>query len=472
MTITPTAAPSDADLRQALDERLPIHRADLDDLVRIPSVSAPGFDADQVRRSADRVVQLLDASGLHRARLLEVDGAHPAATAELTDAGPDAPTVLLYAHHDVQPPGLETEWTTPPFEPAERDGRLFGRGTADDKAGVLVHTAAVDAWLQTVGAVPLNVKVVVEGEEETGSAHLPDFLERYAEELQADVIVVADSSNWRVGTPALTYLLRGLVDCEVRVSTLDHAVHSGMYGGPAPDALTTLCKVLSGLTDQHGAVAVPGFTDDVREPTPEERQRLQRLALDEDSWRREAGLLPGVHLTGNPHVSVLERLWMQPTATVIGIDAPSVADSSNTLVPRASARLSLRLAPGQDPHRAMEILTQYLRSTSPWGAHIEVVPGASAGAFVAEPDGPAFRAAERALSAAFDAEVVYQGVGGSIPFIEPFADAFGGAPALLTAVQDPDSRAHGVDESLHLGDWRRACLAETLLFRELATAMG
>ena len=457
-------------LAATLNDRMSQHRSDLETLVAIPSVSAPGFDVAQVRRSAEAVLDLLTQRGLENARLLEIDGAHPAVYADWLHAS-GAPTVLLYAHHDVQPPGNVESWTSPPFDAQERDGRLFGRGAADDKAGVMVHVAAVDAWLRTNGALPVNVKLFIEGEEEIGSTHLDDVLAQYVALLQSDVIVLTDSVNWKIGIPALTYLLRGLVDCDIEVRALDHAVHSGMYGGPVPDSLTGLVKLLAAMTDEHGAVAIPGFSDDVRRPTEEEQQRIAALDFDEEAFRAEAGLLPGVALGGDPDAGVLERLWMRPNATIIGLDAPSVAGSSNTLVPAARARISVRLAPGQDPLRARDILCRWLEDNVPWGLHCTVNPGAVGSPFVAEPTGPVFDAASRALEAAYGHPVVYAGVGGTIPFVEPFAAAFGGATALLTGVEDPDTRAHGIDESLHLEDWQRACMGEVYLFDELARAL-
>ncbi len=468
-----SSLPRSDELRAAVAARMPVHRSDLEALVRIPSVSAPGFDPGEVRRAAEAVRDLLEARGLERPRLLEVAGSHPAVTGELLAAGPQAPTVLLYAHHDVQPPGDAARWTSPPFEPTERDGRLYGRGSCDDKAGIGVHLAALDAWRQIGSTPPVNVKVVVEGEEETGSEHLEGLLDEHGDALRADVVVVADSANWRVGVPALTYLLRGLVDCVVEVRALDHAVHSGVYGGPVPDALTGLVKLLAGLTDADGAVAIPGFADDARPLSGEERARLDALDFEEDRFRGEAGVLDGVELVGDRSCGVLERLWARPTATVIGIDATPVASSSNTLAPAARARVSLRLAPGQDPARAMRVLTSWLSSAAPWGLQTTVTPGSQGRPFVADPTAPAFAAAERALAAAFGAPVVYQGVGGSIPLLEPLTTRLAppGAPpipALLTGVEDPDGRAHGIDESLHLADWERACLAEALLLAELA----
>jgi len=449
------------------------HRADLETLIRIPSVSAAGYDPAEVRHAAQAVRDLLEARGFSRARLLEVDGpagpGHPAVAAEHVAAGPDAPTVLLYAHHDVQPPGDPTAWTTPAFQPTERDGRLFARGAADDKAGVMVHVAAVDAWLGAEGRLPVNVKVLIEGEEEIGSPNLQPLLERHGDALQADLVVVTDSTNAKVGVPAITYALRGLADCVIEVRALDHAVHSGMYGGPVPDAVTGLIRTLAALTDEKGAVAA-ALTEDLRVPGQAERDRL--VDVDEADLRAEAGVLPGVELIGDPQVPLAERLWMRPSVTVIGIDAPTVAASSNALVPAARARVSLRLAPGQDPGQARERLVRHLQDSVPWGLQVTVTAGAAADPYLGDPAGPVFEAAERALAAAFGAPVVYQGVGGTIPLLQPLTQALGGAPALLTGVEDPDTRAHGSDESLHLTDWHSACLGEAYLFAELADAGG
>ena len=457
------------ELAATLDSRIPLHRGDLEDLVRIPSVSADGFDPAQVRRSAEAVRDLLVARGFDNARLLEIDGAHPAVYADLLRA-PGAPTVLLYAHHDVQPPGDASLWTSPAFEPADRDGRLYGRGAADDKAGVMVHVAAVDTWMQARGSVPLNIKVIFEGEEEIGSEHLGEFLERYVDLLRADVIVLTDTVNWKTGVPTLTYLLRGAVDCFVELRALDHALHSGMFGGPVPDPVLALTKLLGGLTDDNGCVAIPGFTDDMPATTPQQRMRIDDLQFDEDEFRQEAGLLPGVALIGDPGAHVLERLWLRPSVSILGMDVPAVDGSSPTLYPSARARVAIRIAPGQDPVRARDLLCRWLEGNAPWGLQCTVTPGSAANPFAVDPTGAAFQAAARAMEQAYGEQTVAVGIGGTIPFVRPFVEAFGGAPALLTGVEDPDSRAHGIDESLHLEDWRKACLAEVYLFAELAEA--
>jgi acetylornithine deacetylase/succinyl-diaminopimelate desuccinylase-like protein len=460
----------DLDLAAALTDAMPRHRAELEELVRIASISAPGYDPEQVRRSAEAVRDLLAGAGLQNARLLEVDGAHPAVLAERLDA-PGAPTVLLYAHHDVQPIGEESAWTSPAFEPSERDGRLYGRGVGDDKGGVLVHVAAVSAWLATAGRLPVNVKVFVEGEEEIGSPTIERFLADYADDLSADVVVVTDAINWKVGTPALTTSLRGLVDCTVEVRTLEHGVHSGLYGGPAVDALTALTTLLSTLVDEQGRVAVPAILDDVPQVTDEQRARLRSLDLDVAQWRREAALLDGVGSTGDA-ADLLERLWYAPAISVIGIDATPVATSSNTLIPAARARVSLRLAPGQHPRECLTALTDHLRTHAPFGAHVEVTEGSTGdGAFVPDDDS-AVAAARVALERGFGQPAVVAGAGGSIPFVAAYRARFGDVPTLLTGVLDPDSRAHGLDESMDLGDFAKAALAEAYLLAGLGANGG
>ena len=444
------------------------HRAALEALIRIPSVSASGFPASEVRRSAEATAALLEGVGLRNVRLLSVNGGHPYVAAEWLDAG-DAPTVLFYAHHDVQPPGHRDRWSSDPFEPVERDGRLYGRGSADDKAGAVMHAAAIDGWLAATGALPCNVKVLIEGEEEIGSGNLAEFLRRYGGELRADVIVLADAGNWSVGRPALTYMLRGLTDLIVRVRALAAPQHSGVFGGVLPDPVLALSKMLATLVDDCGAIAVPGLCDDVRPPTPSERKRLAALSFDEAMYRRAAGVVGDARLIGDPRRSAFERLWMQPAITVIGVDAHPIAGSSNQILAHTAARVSLRLAPGQDPQRCQRVLAEHLRSVAPWGLSVEIELGReAAAAWVCEPSGPAFEAAEAALGAAFGTAPVYMGVGGSIPFVGPFAAAFGGAPALLTGPADPTSRIHSEDESVHLGDFHRHCGAEALLLNEIA----
>jgi acetylornithine deacetylase/succinyl-diaminopimelate desuccinylase-like protein len=441
------------DVRAAIEELMPETRADLERLVRIPSVSAPAFDPAEVRRSAEATAEILARAGLQETRFLEVEGAHPAVLGS-RPAPAGAPTVLLYAHHDVQPPGDPDLWRSPPFDPTERDGRLYGRGSSDDKSGIVVHAAA----LRALGdGLPVGVTVFVEGEEEIGSPTLGAFLERYGALLRAEVIVLADSGNWRLGQPALTTSLRGLVDCVVEVRTLDHGVHSGAFGGAFPDALTVLSRLLATLHDDRGAVAIPGLVATEADP----------LDLTEEELRRDVGVVEGLELIGEG--SLTSRLWTRPAVSVLAIDAPPVSRASNTLVPAAQAKVSLRLAPGDDPGRAMEALVRHLESNTPWGAQVTVTPGASAYPFAVKAEGGVFEAARAAFEEAWGRSPVDMGMGGTIPFVASFSEAYPDASILLTGVADPDSRAHGANESVDLGELQRGCLAEALLLRNLAT---
>ena len=441
------------DLISAIDSLLPELRDDLESLIRIPSVSASHFDPLEVRRSATKTAELLEKAGFDDVRLLELDDAHPAVYGQRS--GPEgAPTVLLYAHHDVQPAGDPAEWTVAPFEPMERDGRLYGRGSADDKAGIIVHTGAVRAF----GAdLPVTVKIFVEGEEEIGSAHLDAFLAEYGELLASDVIVIADSGNWRVGVPALTTSLRGIVSVFVEVRTLEVGVHSGGFGGVLPDALTTLSRVLAGLHDADGNVAVAGLVSGT----------AAELDLTEDELRSQAGVLDGVELIGEG--SLTDRLWMKPAISVLAIDAPSVNEAINQLVPTARANVSMRIAPGQDAGDAMNALVAHIEQQPAWGAQVTVTPHESGEAFALSTDDSRVLAFREAFADAWGRDVVEMGVGGSIPFVAAFSDAYPDAAILLTGVADPTSRAHGPDESLDLGDFRTGILAEAIALRNLAS---
>jgi acetylornithine deacetylase/succinyl-diaminopimelate desuccinylase-like protein len=439
-------------LRLALAREMPGVRADLEQLARIPSIAFPGFDGAPVERSAAAVAELLRGAGLPDVRVVRAGGS-PAVLGR-RPAPPGAPTVMLYAHHDVQPIGDRDQWLTEPFEPVERDGRLFGRGCADDKAGVMAHVAA----FRTFGdELPVGVVVFVEGEEEFGSQSLERLLRQYHEDLIADVIVIADSGNWDVGHPALTTGLRGLVNAFIDVRTLDHAVHSGLFGGAVPDALTALCRLIATFHDAAGDVAVPGL---VATPAAPLDYPLDRL-------RAESGISEGVELTGTG--PIVERLWSRPALAVLGIDAPSTAEAPNALVPTARAKVSLRIAPGDGAERAFRALSEHCARNAPWGAQVTVTLEQSGEPCTIDASGPAVDAARAAFTVAWDGTApVDIGMGGSIPFIATFKELFPAASILVTGVEDPDSRAHGPNESLHLADFERACLGEVLLIANLA----
>ncbi|MDT5135109.1 MAG: hypothetical protein QOE41_4420, partial [Mycobacterium sp.] len=369
-----------SDLVERVRDVLPSVRRDLEDLVRIESVWADPGRRSEVQRSAQAVAALLSAAGFDDVQIVAEGGA-PAVIAR-HPAPPGAPTVLLYAHHDVQPEGEHGQWASPPFEPTERNGRLYGRGAADDKAGVATHLAAFRAH---GGRPPVGVTVFVEGEEESGSPSLGRLLAAHRDTLAADVIVIADSDNWSTDVPALTVSLRGLADCVVEVATLDHGLHSGMWGGVVPDALSVLVRLLASLHDDEGNVAVEGL----REATASEVDHAP-------GWvRAESGMLEGVREIGTG--SLAQRLWAKPAITVIGIDATPIAASSNTLIPRARAKVSMRVAPGGDAKAHLEALTRHLEQHAPWGAHVTVTPGDIGQPYEIDAAGPVYEAARAAF---------------------------------------------------------------------------
>ncbi len=455
-----------ADALSHYDAHRARHYEDLKTLVRIPSVSFDGFPPAEVVRSAEAVATLLRSRGLENVKLLTLPGAHPYVYGDWLHA-PGRPTILLYAHHDVQPPGDASLWKSPPFEPTERsDGRIYGRGIADDKAGIVAHTAAISSWLGAVGALPLNVKVIIEGEEECGSSHLEEFLKGHRELLQADVMVLADAGNVDTGLPTLTISLRGLCLVEVEVRSLDHALHSGMWGGPVPDPVAALSKMIASLHDASGRIAVPGMYDRVRPMTEAEKADLDRLGVTEELFRKQTQMVPGAQILGegNPYATI----WRQPSLTINAMQASSREQARNIVCDSAWARITVRLVPDQRPKEIQENLIAHLRRQIPWGVQADIRPGGAESWWMTEPGGPVFEKARRAFSAGYGKETVFVGCGGSIPFVGPFSEALGGAPALLIGVEDPYTNAHGENESLSPVDFDGAVRSSIRLFHELA----
>jgi acetylornithine deacetylase/succinyl-diaminopimelate desuccinylase-like protein len=462
---TPGSGPSvrsvdGAGLRQAVASSFDSTLSRLKDLVAIPGIAWPSFDPAPLDASAAAVADLLRKAGLDEVQILrsnKEDGTPggPAVVAR-RQAAAGKPTILLYAHHDVQPPGDPGLWESEPFAAVERNGRLYGRGAADDKAGIMAHVAAYTAASEVLGEeFGLGVTFFFEGEEEAGSPTFRTFLETHRELLRADVIVVADSSNWKVGVPALTTSLRGLVDGTIEVQVLEHAVHSGMFGGPVLDAPTLLSRLIATLHDADGNVAIDGLVG----------YDNAGVDLTEAEYRTDSSVLDGVRLAGTG--SIAARLWTKPALSIIGFDAPAVDVASNTLLPRARAKFSLRLAPGQEPAAAMDAVRRHVETNAPFGAKVVFTPGESGNSFLADTSSAAAKSAMWALGEAWGVPAVEMGIGGSIPFISDLVDLYPDVQILVTGVEDPDSRAHSANESLHIGDFKNAVVAEALLLARL-----
>ncbi|HEX6222308.1 MAG TPA: M20/M25/M40 family metallo-hydrolase [Acidimicrobiia bacterium] len=442
------------DLRAAVAADMPRLKELLATLIRMESVSADGYDPAGVRKAAETLVGMLDEAGFSNCRLLESSMGHPAVFAEIPPPN-GAPTVLLYAHYDVQPPGPIEEWETGPFEPFEKEGRIYGRGASDDKAGIVMHLGAIAAHAES--GLPVGVQLFLEGEEEAGSIGLPEILDKHSDMLDPDVIVIGDGGNWEMGTPAYISSLRGIVAVKLELRTLESAVHSGQYGGVVPDALMALSRLLASLHDDDGNVAVAGLMSDEVEDVPE---------ISEERARAETGAIDGLRLIGQG--SIPSRLWSRPAVSVLAIDAPPTAEAINQLVPVARAKVSMRIPPGQDTDAALQALKDHLMANVPWGAHLSFFHEEKGDATVLGSDNFAVDIWREAFLEAFGNEAVEMGAGGSIPFIATFNELFPDAPILVVGAADPTSAFHAPNESQSIADLEKATLSEAIALRLLA----
>ena len=467
-------AESNGDLKAALkyaDQHFDHFKDTLITLSRIPSISAEGFPPAEVRRSAEAMGDALRDAGVEKVQILEIPDVHPYVYGEwMHRVG--APTILLYGHHDVQPPGRPEKWQTPAFTPTERGGRLYGRGTADDKGGCMAHIGAVSAYLKGAGGLPCNVKFLIEGEEEIGSENLGRFLEKYRHMMAADFIVLSDTANFDTGVPALTYQLRGICQVDLEVKVLDHPLHSGMWGGPVPDPVQVLSALIASLRNKDGSLDIPGLYKDVAKPSKKQLKRIRSLPFDEKKFKKEGGLVKGAKLWGEKGYSVYEQLWTRPSLTVIAMESHPIAGSSNQIVDSARARLSLRTVPNMDGKKAGASLVEKLTRKPPFGVEVTAKVNGSTPWWTTDPEGPAFEAARRALKSGFKKDTAMIGAGGSIGFVQPFADLLGGAPCLLMGVEDPLCNAHSENESLHLGDFKKCVTSAVHLYDELSRVAG
>ena len=443
--------------------------SDLSDLVKIPSISTDGEHQKEIELSAEAVCQQMKKAGLNNVEILRTGDSNPFAYGEWLGA-PNQPTLFLYSHHDVQPINYEHLWLSPPWELTAREGRLFGRGAADDKGASVAQLAAIASWLKTAGKLPVNVKMLVEGEEEVGSKNLVKFFSENRSRIQADIIVVCDTENIRVGLPSITYSLRGIVTLLVEVKSALIPVHSGMAGGAFADSALALTKVLSKLCWEDGPIPIQGFYDSVKPLTDSERKVIESLPVDSDALRKSLGVPDHVKFALQKGKSIYEQTWRHPAVTVIAIEASNIKGASNQVLPTASALVSCRIVPDQDPKHVEELLRKALSADAPWGVEVKVTAhGSSVDWWMTDPKGPAFEAAIAALEKGFKAKPVGIGCGGTIGFVRPLVELLGGAPALLLGIEDPDSNAHAPNESLHEGDWIKLIKSMAHLFGEIAS---
>jgi acetylornithine deacetylase/succinyl-diaminopimelate desuccinylase-like protein len=439
----------------------------LADLVAIHSISNDGEHPKQIEQSAALTCEQMRAAGLQNVEILRSGDSNPYAYGEWLGAV-GKPTVFLYAHHDVQPINFVEQWQSDPWTLTPRDGRLYGRGAADDKGAVAAQLGAIAAFLKTEGKLPVNVKMLVEGEEEIGSRNLESFFRQHQERIRSDVIVVCDTENIEVGLPCVTYALRGIVQAQVEVQSANLPVHSGMAGGILADAALALDVILSRLYWENGKLPIPHFYDKVRPVTPRERRALKSLPFDEEKWRHDFGVLPGVQFATQKRCHPYEQTWRKPAITIIAQEASSIKNASNQVLPKARAIVSCRIVPDQVPQEVFEQIKGVLTADPPWGVRVSVEQTGAVNWWMTDPQGPAFEAAIKALKAGFQQKAVPIGCGGSIGFVGPLADLFGGAPALLLGIEDPASNAHAPNESLHEGDFRKLMASLAHLFENLS----
>lgn len=440
--------------------------SDLAKLVAVQSISTDGEHQKEIEQCAEVTCEQMRAAGLNNVQTLKTGNSNPYAYGEWLGA-PGKPTVFLYAHHDVQPINYVQDWKSEPWTLTERDGRLYGRGAADDKGAITTQLGAIASYLKTKGELPVNVKMLVEGEEEVGSSNLQGFFVENKERLMSDVIVVCDTGNVETGLPSITYSLRGIVALQVEVQCATKPVHSGSAGGMLADAAIALNVILSRLYWNHKKLPIPGMYDKVRKLTSAEKRAFRKLPGDEAKWRSDNGILDGVELALETNTHPNEATWRKPSITVIAQEASSIKGASNQVLPTAQAIVSCRIVPDQEPEEVYEQIKAVLVKDPPWGVKVNVKPAGSVKWWMTNPEGPAFTAAMKALKKGFGVKPVAIGCGGSIGFVGPLAELFNDAPALLLGIEDPLSNAHAPNESLHAGDFRKLTASLTHLFDQL-----
>ncbi len=450
-----------ADVHDYIDQNLPRFREELFEFLRIPSVSARSEHREDMRAAAEWLYEKMRAAGLEVT--IEETPGHPIVIGEWRGAGEDAPTVLIYGHYDVQPPEPLELWTSPPFEPTIRDGRIYARGSVDDKGQLYLHVKAIEAHMKANGRLPVNVVILAEGEEEVGSENLLPFVERNVDRLAAAAIVISDSTMFAPGMPTIGASLRGLAYFEIHVEGPSQDLHSGSYGGAVVNPANALARIIASFHDENGRVAIEGFYDDVA-AAPEFADRIRALPFDDEAFRAEVG---APALGGEAGYGTLERLWVRPTLDVNGLLSGYTGEGSKTVLPaRAMAKVSCRLVPDQDPERIQELFEAHVRRVAPEGVKVTVRVLHGGEAWKARLEGRLYEAAGRALERAFGRAPVYAGEGGSIPIVSAFERVLG-APVLLMGFGLPGENAHAPDEWMSVENFEKGTHASAALLTEL-----
>lgn len=450
------------EIKNSIHEKMASYIDTLCSLVAIPSISFDNFDQKYVLQSAEKVKELFEKAGLTNIQFLLPPSGRPSVYGESLTS-PDKPTVLLYAHHDVQPPMREALWDTKPFEGVQKGDRLYGRGTADDKAGIVTHLAALEqvrAWKKGDGP---NLKFLIEGEEESGSAGFAEILKKNAQLLKCDAVIVADLGNFAKGTPSITTTLRGMSAVAIELKATKAPLHSGSWSGPIPDPAQVLCRMIASLTDGKGNILIPHFEDTLVPPTEAELASYKSLGMTEKIFRNDGGILDNVQLKV-PENEILISLWRKPSIVVTAIESGSRLNAGNVLQNMAYARIGIRLAPGMDADVATQQLVEFLQEQVPYGLECNIVTEDGASPFVTDTTHPFFKKMSDSMAKAYETETKFIGCGASIPGAEYFRNTFGDIPILLVGIEDPECNAHGENESLYLPDFEHGIVAETLFF--------
>lgn len=453
-------------LKKKLQDSMDFYLDELKKLVRIPSISFPGFDKEEVNRSASAVESLLEKIGVKNLQRLIPESTYPCVYGEII-SNKENPTILLYAHHDVQPPMRESLWDSPPFEPEIRGDRLYGRGTADDKAGILIHVAAVQLAIEKLGSNAPNFKFLIEGEEESGSAGFKNLLKEHKDLLSCHGVIVADLGNFSKGEPSLTTSLRGMSAIELEIKSTKAPLHSGSWSGPLPDVAQELCRLIASLSDGNGNILIPNFYDGLTPATEEELSSYDKLQMTEQKFREEAGVLNETKLLV-PEKEICNTLWRKPSLVVTAMESGNRKQAGNVLQESAYARIGIRLAPGMSAKATTTKVVDFLKTNIRHGLSLSIHEEEGAEPFTTDTTHPYFQSMAQSMEKAFNRKASFVGCGASIPGAEHFRNTFGDIPILLMGVEDPESNAHGENESLYLPDFEKAILAETLFFEDIA----